>query len=152
VYPEGDPRNRATLAHTTCYASLGVLDSPDLAFQKCDENGNLLFSGIPDGQYSLTVFDQWLDQLMFEKEIQVAGGQTLDLGTYPVFSWQAHIWTRTYMDTQQLGRPVLTNGDLDPVLSPGLIQVPARLRFRNGKFSKTIPSAGQRWIRGGQIP
>ena len=153
VFPEGDPRNRATLAHTTCYASLGVLDSPDIAFTSCDENGNLVFTGIPDGDYSLTVFDQWLDQLLFEKEIVVKDtsctgqpstcvgtGSLLDVGTYPVFSWQTHIWNRTYIDTRQLGRPVLdsTTGDLDPAASPGLLQVPARVRFRNGKFSNTL--------------
>ena len=127
VMPEGAPVNRATLAHTTCFVSLGVLDSPNLAFTKCDADGNFSFTGIPDGNYSVTVIDQWLDQLMFEKEISVAGGQSLDIGTYPVFNWTQQVWTNSYMDVNQ-------NGVQDPG-EPGLIQIPTRIRFRNGRFS-----------------
>lgn len=133
VFPEGDPRNRATLAHTNCYVTLGVLDSPNLAFTKCDAAGNFTFTGIPDGDYELTVFDQWLDQLIFEKEVVVNGGtagQTLDIGTYPVFSWQTHIWNNIYMD--------LNGNGIQDAGEPGLIQIPARIRFRNGKFSNTL--------------
>ena len=130
VFPEGDPKNRATFAQTQCFISLGVLDSPDLAFTKCDAAGNFTFTGIPDGEYSLTVFDQWLDQLIFEKEVVVAGGQTLDIGTYPVFSWQNHVWTNTYMD--------LNGNGIQDAGEPGLIQVPVRVRYRNGKFNNTL--------------
>jgi hypothetical protein len=126
VMPEGDPHNRATLAHSTCFVSLGVLDSPDLAFTKCDADGNFSFTGIPDGSYAVTVIDQWLDQLIFEKEITVAGGQPLDIGTYPVFTWNAQIWTNIYMDVNQNG--------IQDAGEPGLIQIPSRIRFRNGRF------------------
>jgi hypothetical protein len=132
VYPEGDPRNRATFAQSTCFVSLGVLDNPDLAFAKCDAAGNFVFTGIPDGEYSLTVFDQWLDQLMFEKEVVVAKGQTLDIGTYPVFAWNTAIWNTAYMDLNG-------NGIQDPG-EPGLIQIPTRIRYRNGKFNNTLLS------------
>ena len=155
VFPEGDPRNRATLAHTNCYVTLGVLDSPNLAFTKCDAAGNFTFTGIPDGDYELTVFDQWLDQLMFEKEIVVSGGttgQTLDIGTYPVFSWQTHIWNNIYMDLNGNGiQDVDTTGTpcngtnastcnphFGQPTEPGLIQIPARIRFRDGKFANTL--------------
>jgi hypothetical protein len=129
---EGDARNRATFAESTYFVSLGVLDNLDLAFAKCDASGNFTFTGIPDGEYSLMVFDQWLDQLMFEKEIVVAGGQSLDIGTYPVFNWQNEVWANTYMDLNG-------NGIQDPT-ELGLIQVPTRIRFRNGQFASTLLS------------
>jgi hypothetical protein len=132
VYPEGDARNRATFAQSTCLVSLGVLDNPDIAFAKCDAAGNFIFTGIPDGEYSVTVFDQWLDQLMFEKEVIVAAGQTLDIGTYPVFSWSTAIWNNTYMD--------LNGNGIQDAGEPGLIQVPVRIRQRNGKFENTLLS------------
>jgi hypothetical protein len=135
VYPEGDPRNRATFAYSNCYVSLGVLDNPDIAFAKCDAAGNFTFTGIPDGEYSVTVFDQWLDQLMFEKEVVVSGGTSgslLDIGTYPVFAWDTHIWNSTYMD--------LNGNGIQDADEPGLIQIPSRIRFRNGKFSNTLLS------------
>jgi hypothetical protein len=63
--------------------------------------------------------------------VNVAGGQTLNIDS-PVFSWQTHIWTNTFMDLNGNGIQD------DPVLEPGLIQVPNRVRFRNGKFNNTM--------------
>ena len=134
-----DAVNRAPLLQSTCFVSLGVLDSPDIGFAKCDANGNFTLPdrhicpdcpGIPDGNYSLTVFDQWLDQLIFEKEVVVSGGKVLDIGTYPVFTWQQAAWTNTYMDLNQNG--------IQDLGEPGLIQIPARVRLRNGRFANTI--------------
>jgi hypothetical protein len=130
VEPEGSAVNRAVLAHTQCYVSLGVLDSPDIALTKCDANGNFTFTNVPDGSFSVTVFDQWLDQLLFEKEITVANGQILDIGTYPVFTWQTHAWNSVYLDLNQ-------NGIRDPG-EPGIGQIPVRNRYRDGSFSNTL--------------
>ena len=131
LFPQGDPKNYAPLAYTSCYAALGDTDGETFAFTKCDANGNFTFTGIPDGNWSVVVFDQWLDLLVdgSSRSVSVSGGQTLNL-EYGSFSWQAHLWSNTYMDLNG-------NGVQDPG-EPGLLQVPTRIRMRNGKFNNTL--------------
>jgi hypothetical protein len=132
VFPAGDPRNNQAFAHTTCWASLGDRDGDTFAFTKCDANGNFTFTGIPDGNWALTVGDQWLDLIIdgSSKPVNVAGGQTLNIDS-PVFTWQTHIWTNTFMDLNG-------NGIQDDPAEAGLLQVPNRVRMRNGKFNNTL--------------
>ena len=51
-------------AFTQCYASIGDPDGEDFAFAKCDSNGQFSISGLPDGDWRVTVFDQWNDMLV----------------------------------------------------------------------------------------
>ena len=134
VFPAGDPRNNQAFAHTQCYASLGDPDGLDFAFAKCDQNGKFQFTGIPDGNWSLKVFDEWLDLIVdgTAKPVNVAGGSagsTVSID-YPAFTWQTHIWQNTYLD-------INGNGIQDPG-EPGIGQVPSRIRMRNGKFNNTL--------------
>ena len=131
VFPQGNPGNYAPLNYTTCYASLGEPDAGTFAFAKCDQDGNFTFTGIPDGNWGLVVFDQWLDLIVdgSSKAVNVKGGQTLNL-TYSAFTWQTHLWANTYMDLNG-------NGIRDPG-EPGLLQVPTRVRMRNGKFNNSM--------------
>jgi len=131
VFALGNGQNYQAFNYTTCYASLGDPDGADFAFAKCDQNGHLTFTGVPDGNWSLKVFDQWLDMIVdgSSKPVNVTAGQTLNVD-FPVFSWQQHIWTNTYVD-------VNGNGIRDPG-EPPIGQVPSRVRFRNGKFSNTL--------------
>jgi hypothetical protein len=138
VFPAGDPRNNQAFAHTTCWASLGDRDGDTFAFTKCDANGGFTFTGIPDGNWALTVGDQWLDVLIdgSSKPVNLPDpvtGHTLTLD-YPAFSWQTHIWTNTFMDVNGNGIQD------DPVAEPGLLQVPSRVRMRNGKFFNSLLS------------
>ena len=55
---------RDSFAFTQCYASLGDPDGADFAFVKCDADGNFDFTGIPQGNWKLTLFDQWNDQIV----------------------------------------------------------------------------------------
>jgi hypothetical protein len=142
VFPQGDPRNYAMLAYTNCYISIGDSDGATIAFTKCDPNGNFTFSGLPDGNYGIVVFDQWDDFILdgSSHPASVHGGQTLNL-QFPSFTWQTHLWNHVYMDTLGLGTPMLdTQGNLNPVFSPGLIQVPVRIRQVNGKLLNTLLS------------
>ncbi|PYT73623.1 MAG: hypothetical protein DMG39_06100 [Acidobacteria bacterium] len=128
VFAQGNAGNYAPLNFTTCYAALGDPDGATFALTKCDENGNFAFTGIPDGNWGLVVFDQWLDLIVdgSSKTVNVKGGQTLNL-TYAAFTWQAHLWNSTYMD--------LNGNGIRDANEPGLIQVPTRVRMRNGKFN-----------------
>jgi hypothetical protein len=154
VFAQGDPRNYAMVGYTDCYAALGDSDGATIALAKCDQDGNFSFppagvtttagavTGVPDGNYGIVIFDQW-DNFIVDgssRAVNVTGGQTVNV-EYPEFTWQTHLWSRTYMDTGGLGRPLLdATGNLDPVASPGLIQVPTRVRQTNGKFVNTLLS------------
>src|SRR5207302_1270925 len=144
----GSSLNYSPLNYTTCYASLGDTDGATFAFQKCDENGNVTFTGVPDGEWGLVVFDQWVDFIVdgSSKSINVNHTQACNASSspgtcnvnYAAFTWQTHLWNRSYVDTTGRGSPVLLgDGTLDPLQSPGLIQTPVRIRMRNGKFSNT---------------
>ena len=142
VFPQGDARNYAMLAYTNCYASIGDSDGATIAFAKCDPNGNFSFTGLPDGNYGVVIFDQWDDIILdgSSRPANVTGGQTLNL-EFPSFTWETHLWSRTYIDTQGKGTPnMLADGTLDPATSPGLIQVPTRIRQVNGKLLNTLLS------------
>jgi hypothetical protein len=142
VFGQGNPSNYAPLAYTNCYAALGDSDGATIALAKCDSDGNFTIGPVPDGNYGIVIFDQWDDFIVdgSSRPVNISGGVTQTL-TFPTFTWQAHLWSRAYMDTQGLGRPVLgPDGNLDPILSPGLIQVPTRVRQRNGKFVNTLLS------------
>jgi hypothetical protein len=136
VYPLHDARNNMTLGHTTCYAALGDPDGATYAFTTCDPNGNFTFTGIPAGNWSLVVFDEWLDLIVdgTSKAINIptsASGLTIPVD-YAAFTWQTHIWSNTYMDLNG-------NGIQDPG-EPGLLQVPNRIRMRNGRINNTLLS------------
>ncbi len=142
VFPQGNPQNSAAFSYTTCWATIGDTDGLTFQLAKCDANGNFTFTNIPDGDWGVTVFDQWNDLLVdgSSRSVTVKGGQTLNM-EYGSFSWQSHLWSKTYLDTQGLGTPVLdAAGNLDPVKSPPLIQVPTRVRMRNGKINNTLLS------------
>ncbi|HYR14350.1 MAG TPA: hypothetical protein VEQ67_09050, partial [Mycobacterium sp.] len=133
----GSAQNYQSFAHTTCYVSLSDPDGATFALGKCDQNGHVAFTGIPDGNWAAVVFDQWLDMIVdgSSKPVNVSGGhcngQTSGCNIdFPVFSWQQHIWTNTYMD--------LNGNGIQDVGEPGIVQVPNRVRFRNGKFSNTL--------------
>jgi hypothetical protein len=131
VFPHGDGRNYAPLSYTTCYGALGDTDGVTFSFQKCDANGIVTFTGIPDGNWGLVVLDQWDDLIVdgSSRAVNVKGGQTLNM-TYGSFTWQTHLWTKTFLD-------VNGNGIQDPG-EPPLVQIPSRVRMRNGKFNNTL--------------
>ena len=138
VFPIGDPRNYQGVAHTTCWASLGDPDGATFAFTNCDANGNYTFTGIPDGNWALTIGDQWDDIIIdgSSRPIDVCTGSTCATKTanpylvdYPVFLWQTKIYNNVFMD--------LNGNGIQEAGEPGLIQVPNRIRFRNGRFNNT---------------
>ena len=56
--------SRASFAFTNCYVSFGDPDGEDFAFTKCNADGTFTLSGLPDGDWRVTTFDQWNDQLV----------------------------------------------------------------------------------------
>jgi hypothetical protein len=130
LYSSGD---NSSFSFTQCYVSLGDTDGEDFAFTKCDSNGNFTLSGIPDGDWRLTIFDQWNDMLVDGLSTPVGLGPgysctaSCNLGQIAMNQWQANIYTKTFFDKNLDG--VQEDGE------PGLTLVATNIRFRDGSYS-----------------
>src|SRR5882762_9304853 len=132
LYSSGD---NSSFAFTQCYVSFGDPDGEDFAFAKCAADGSFTLSGLPDGDWRITVFDQWNDMLVdgLSTPIRLGGGATTNLGDIAMNQWQTNIYTRTFFDTNGDG---VSNVDAqgNPT-EPGLSLVSTNIRFRDGSFS-----------------
>jgi hypothetical protein len=126
LYSSGD---NSSFAFTQCYVSIGDADGEDFAFAKCDSSGHFSLSGLPDGVWRITVFDQWNDMLVdgLSTPVRLGGGATLDMGQIATSQWQANIYTSTFFDAN--GNGVRDAGE------SGLTLVPTNIRFRDGSYS-----------------
>jgi len=131
-----------TFSYTQCYASLGSADGADIAFAKCASDGTFSLPGIPAGDWRLTIFDQWNDQIVdgISTPVRVGSatnatlchgpntsGTTCDMGDIGVFAWKNNLYTRTFFDA---------NGDgVSQSEEPGLALVPTNIRYRDGSIS-----------------
>ena len=128
--------SRDSFAFTQCYVSFGDPDGEDFAFTKCNADGTFTLTGLPDGDWRITTFDQWNDQLVdgLSTPVRLAGGATVHfdskpggLGDIAANQWQANFMTRTFLDT---------NGDgISQKNEDGLALVKTNVRFRDGSFS-----------------
>jgi hypothetical protein len=118
-----------SFSFTQCYVSLGDTDGEDFAFTKCNPDGSFTLTGIPNGQWRVTVFDQWNDMLVdgLSTPVAVAGGQTVNMGQIAMNQWQANIYTKTFFD--QNGNGIQDANEL------GLTLVATNIRFRDGSYS-----------------
>jgi len=119
-----------SFAFTQCYVSFGDADGEDFAFTKCNADGTFSLSGLPNGDWRVTVFDQWNDMLVdgLSTPVRLSGGTT-DLGQIAMNQWQANIYTSTFFDS---------NGDgvrQQDGTEPGLSLVATNIRFRDGSYS-----------------
>jgi hypothetical protein len=148
LYGSGD---RKAFAFTQCYVSLGDPDGASIAFAKCDADGNFDFKNVPAGNWELTTFDQWNDQIIDGISQAVglncaptapaglcgtptaAGGTVLNMGEIGAHQWQANIYTRTFIDSNGDG---VSNVDAtgNPT-EPGLALASTNVRFRDGSYS-----------------
>jgi hypothetical protein len=107
-------------AWTQCYVSFGDPDGEDFAFTKCDQNGNFKLTGLPDGDWRVTVFDQWNDQLVDGLSTPVGLGPqyatygsncngpattatTCDMGQVAGTQWETNMQTKTFIDNNASG-------------------------------------------------
>ncbi len=120
---------------TQCYVSLGDPDGEDFAFTKCDDKGNFTFTGIPPGDWRVTVFDQWNDMLVdgLSTPVGLANtgkGSTASLGDIAMNQWQANVYTRTFIDDNKDGISQASEG--------GIPLVPVAVRYRDGSLANGL--------------
>jgi cadherin-like protein/Big-like domain-containing protein len=126
LYSSGD---NSSFSFTQCYVSFGDADGEDFAFTKCNPDGTFTLSGLPDGQWRVTVFDQWNDMLVdgLSTPVRLSGGNTLNLGELATNQWQSNIYTTTFFDANGNG---VRDGN-----EAGLTLVATNNRFRDGSYS-----------------
>src|SRR5712672_610000 len=126
LYSSGD---NSSFAFTQCYVSFGDPDGEDIAFTKCNPDGTFSMSGLPNGTWRITVFDQWNDMLVdgLSTPVLLGGGATTDLKDIAMNQWQANIYTTRFLD--------LDGNGLQGANEPGLTLVPTNIRFRDGSYS-----------------
>jgi hypothetical protein len=128
LYSSGD---NSSFGFTQCYVSFGDPDGIDFAFTKCNADGSFSISGLPDGNWRVTVFDQWNDMLVDGLSTPVRLDHTNtssgNLGQVAINQWQSNIYTTTFFD--QNGNGVRDSGE------QGLTLVATNNRFRDGSFS-----------------
>jgi hypothetical protein len=126
LYSSGDNTN---FGFTQCYVSLGDPDGEDFAFTKCGADGSFTLSGLPDGDWRVTVFDQWNDMLVdgLSTPVRLAGGATINMGNIATNQWQANIYTSSFFDANGNG---VRDGN-----ETGLSLVSTNIRFRDGSYS-----------------
>ena len=120
--------SRDALGFTQCFVSLGN-DEIDFAFAKCDGDGRFTVTGLPPGDWRITIFDQWNDQIVdgLSTAVHLPGTTNGDIGDIPVQQWHTNIYTSTFFDTNKDGVRAATE--------KGLSLVPTNIRFRDGSYS-----------------
>jgi hypothetical protein len=141
----------AAFGFTQCYVSFGDPDDDDFAFAKCDGDGNFTLPGLPEGNWRLTVFDQWNDLIVDGLSTPVPLGNpnkvaspqlcpgtgstatVCHMGDVAKQQWHTNLYTRSFLDLNHDG---VSNVDSagNPT-EPGLTLVPTNIRFRDGSYS-----------------
>jgi hypothetical protein len=122
------------LSFTQCYVTIGDPDGEDFAFTKCNSDGTFSIGGIPNGDWRVTVFDQWNDQIVDGLSTPVRlTGSGVNMGDIPQQQWHTNLATRTFFDLNGDG---VSNVDAqgNPT-EPGLTLLPTNVRFRDGSYS-----------------
>src|SRR2546429_8408581 len=83
---------------------MGAPDGEVFASPRGDANGHFTLSGLPAGDWRITVFDQWNDMLVdgLSTPVRLSGGTT-NLGELAMNQWQANIYTSTFFDANGNG-------------------------------------------------
>ncbi len=129
LFSSGD---NSSFSFSQCYVSFGDPDGEDFAFTKCNADGSFKLTGLPNGDWRVTVFDQWNDMLVdgLSTPVGISGGRngtTVNLGQIATNQWQANIYTSTFYD--QNGNGIQDGSE------PGLALVATNIRFRDGSYS-----------------
>ena len=121
-----------TYAFTQCFVSFGDPDGEDFAFAKCNADGSFLLTGLPDGNWRLTVFDQWNDQIVdgLSTPVSLSGGKLTNLGDVAEQQWQQNVYTRTFVDDNKDGVSQASEG--------GIPLINTAVRFRDGSLANNL--------------
>jgi len=122
-------------AWTQCFVSVGDPDGEDFAFAKCNADGTFTLTGLPDGDWRITTFDQWNDALVDGLSTPVRLGSATNFctgagssqhvcnfGDIANTQWEANLQTKTFIDDNADGIAQATETGI------GFANVAVRLR------------------------
>jgi hypothetical protein len=107
----------------------------------CNPDSTFAIPAVPDGSYSMTIWDSNLDVVIAQQPITVSGGLCnggdCNLGEVAVFNWFTRLNTAIFTDTNQDGfwdvGPDGIPGTIDDVEPPaGAERGPVQIRWRDG--------------------
>ena len=118
-----------------CYVSFGDPDGEDFAFTKCNADGTFTLTGLPDGDWRITTFDQWNDQLVdgLSTPVRLAAGAsktTTNVGDIAATQWQTNLYTRSFADDNHDG---ISTSD-----EAGLYLLNVAVRLRDGSLENLL--------------
>ena len=118
-----------TFAFTQCYVSFGDPDGEDFAFAKCNDDGTFTLTNLPDGNWRLTVFDRWNDQIVdgLSTPVFLSGGKVTNIGDVAEQQWQNNVYTRTFVDDNKDG--------VSQSAEAGIPLINTTIRFRDGSLA-----------------
>jgi len=114
-----------------CFVSFGDPDGEDFAFTKCAADGTFTLNNLPNGNWRVTTFDQWNDQLVdgLSTPVSLNGGST-NMGDIAATQWQTNLYTRTFADD---------NGDgISQATEAGLSFLNVAVRLRDGSLENLL--------------
>ncbi len=116
------------LSSTTCQVALNSQGGTGaaIAIAQCDKDGNFVLQKVPAGSYQLTVWDQWLDQII-QTEAVTVGTTDVAMGNIPVLSWFTQHDQNIFMDVNKNG--IYDAGET------GIANVLMTNRYRDGGIS-----------------
>jgi hypothetical protein len=140
LYPSG---SHDTYFWTQCFVSFGDPDGEDFAFTKCDQDGRFQLTGLPDGDWRVTTFDQWNDQLVdgLSTPIRLSAGgsaKTTDMGDIATTQWQTNLYTKTFIDDSKTG--VCSPKNACSPTSAGIPFANVAVRLRDGSIENLLVS------------
>jgi len=137
LYPSG---SHDAFAWTQCYVSFGDPDGEDFAFTKCDADGKFTLSGLPDGDWRITTFDQWNDQLVdgLSTPVRLSAGANAAAPATNIqiaaTQWEANLQTKTFVDDENNGLGTRADG----TAKDGIPFANVAIRLRDGELANWL--------------
>jgi len=141
-----DSDSYLSLSHTRPWIGLnsGAGGGPNWATVQADvdDAGNATFEipGVPDGSYELAIWDDYLDQIIASRIVDVAGG-SVDAGNIPVFHWFSRTEHNVFLDDGCGG--TIPGGVEDGIrqdCEAPLSEQALNLRWRDGTVNQSFPT------------
>ena len=136
--PPGDVFSTTTgnydaLAHTRAWVGINSSGGTGANYQtvQANEDGSFELTGLPDGDYQLVIWDQYLDTVIGYRAVTVSGSGA-NVGEVPVNAWFGRIENQVFLDTNEDG--VRQEGERP------LIEQAVNLRWRDGTVYQSFPT------------
>jgi hypothetical protein len=162
------------LAHTRAWTVVnsGNGEGPTIAAKLAEEDGSFTFTGLPDGDYQLAIWDRYLDQVLAYKSFSVGAAATTtaaDVGHIPVFNWFGRLEHSVFQDDGGTCGPTSTaahNGvwdNTDPDVNTTMVLTAqscneafmpdqnVNLRWRDGTIYSSFPTDGSGFVPFDQV-